>query len=188
MPFAFTEQSISGVILVEPRIIRDDRGYFFESYKRSEFHANGICEDFVQENQSCSTAGVIRGLHYQRVPKAQGKLVRVVQGSVWDVAVDLRRDSPTFRMWVGVELSAENRRQIYLPPYCAHGFYVNSEAAQVVYLATNEYSPKDEAGIAWNDPLLAIPWPTKNPALSARDQRWPSFDEAAAHAVAHDVA
>ncbi|MBL8240372.1 MAG: dTDP-4-dehydrorhamnose 3,5-epimerase [Bryobacterales bacterium] len=177
MPCEFKDLALGGVTLVVPRVFKDDRGYFLESYKYSEFAAAGITERFVQENHSFSTAHVVRGLHFQLAPKAQGKLVRVVQGSVWDVAVDLRPDSPTFGKWVAAELSDQNHHQLYLPPWCAHGFCVLSEVAQVVYKVTDEYSPQHEGGIAWDDPQLAIDWPEKQPGLSARDQKWPPFAE-----------
>jgi dTDP-4-dehydrorhamnose 3,5-epimerase len=163
MPCQFQKLDTGGVILVIPRVFQDDRGYFLETYKRSEFEAAGITEYFVQENHSFSMAGVVRGLHFQSEPKAQGKLVRVVEGSVWDVAVDLRPDSATFGKWVAAELSAENKHQLYLPPWCAHGFCVLSNTAQVVYKVTNEYSPENEGGIAWDDPELAIDWPESSP-------------------------
>ncbi len=178
MPCQFKELELGGVILVVPRVFTDDRGYFLETYKYSEFAAAGITERFVQENHSFSTAKVVRGLHFQSAPKAQGKLVRVVQGSIWDVAIDLRPTAPTFGKWVAAELSEENKHQLYLPPWCAHGFCVVSETAQVVYKVTDEYSPEHERGIAWDDAQLAIDWPEKQPGLSARDQRWPSFAEA----------
>lgn len=178
MPCQFKELEIGGVVLVVPRVFADDRGYFLETYKYSEFAAAGITERFVQENHSFSTAQVVRGLHFQTAPKAQGKLVRAVQGRIWDVAVDMREDSPAFGRWVAAELSDENKHQLYLPPWCAHGFCVLSETAQVVYKVTDEYSPQHEGGIAWDDPQLAIDWPEKQPGLSARDQKWPSFAEA----------
>ena len=181
MQFQFTTLAIEGLILVEPKVYTDNRGYFLETYNHAAFTAAGISDLFVQDNESYSTAGVIRGIHYQRPPNAQAKLVRVVQGSIWDVAVDLREDSPTKGKWVGIELSAENKRQLYLPDWCAHGFYVQSETALVLYKVSKEYSPENEEGIAWDDPELAIDWPSKNPGLSARDQKWHSFSKAVQH-------
>lgn len=181
LPFELQELDIDGVLLIKPRVFSDNRGYFLETYKYSEFAAAGIADRFVQENHSFSAAHVIRGLHYQRPPRAQGKLVRVIQGAVWDVAVDMRRESSTFRKWVAAELTEENKHQLYVPPFCAHGFCVISETAQVVYRVTEEYSPENEGGVAWDDPEIAIRWPEKDPALSLRDQQWPSFSSAVDH-------
>jgi dTDP-4-dehydrorhamnose 3,5-epimerase len=146
-----------------------------ETYKRSEFErlTGGVA--LVQENHSGSSAGTLRGLHYQRDPKAQGKLVRVVVGAIFDVAVDIREGSPTFKQWVGVTLSAENRESLYVPPGFAHGFCVMSDYAEVIYKTTEEYAPELEHGIPWNDPALAIAWPIAAPILSPRDERWPPF-------------
>ncbi|MBM3784686.1 MAG: dTDP-4-dehydrorhamnose 3,5-epimerase [Acidobacteria bacterium] len=178
MPFTFQELQLPGVVLCTPRVFADNRGFFLETYKRSDFVKAGINEQFVQENHSFSTARVVRGLHYQRPPRAQGKLVRVIQGAVWDVAVDLRRDAPTFGQWVAAELSDANHQLLYVPPWCAHGFCVLSETAHVIYKVTEEYSPEHEGGIAWNSPDIAIPWPEPDPGLSDRDQKWPTFTEA----------
>jgi dTDP-4-dehydrorhamnose 3,5-epimerase len=131
----------------------------------------------VQENHSGSSGGTLRGLHYQRDPKAQGKLVRVVVGSIYDVAVDIRERSPTFKHWVGITLSAENRESLYVPPGFAHGFCVLSDQAEVIYKTTEEYAPELEHGIPWNDPTLAIAWPIAHPVLSARDEQWPPFGQ-----------
>jgi len=169
----FEPTSIPGVVIVVAKSIEDDRGLLMETMKRSEFARAGIRADFVQENHTLSKAGTLRGLHYQRPPRAQGKLVRVVRGEVFDVAVDLRPESPTFRRWVGVALSAENRRSIYIPPECAHGFCVVSSEAEVVYKMTEEYSPEHEVGIRWDDPAIGIAWPVSAPALSPRDRNWP---------------
>jgi len=178
MPFRFTPAVIPEVILVEPRIFLDDRGFFMETYKRSEFVAHGIDETFVQCNQSKSTRATLRGLHYQRNPKAQGKLVRALSGEIYDVAVDLRRGSPTYGKWQGVVLSAENKRMIYVPRGFAHGFCVTSDEAEVSYMTTAEYAPELEAGVIWNDLDLRIEWPVAKPHLSNRDQAWPRFREA----------
>ncbi len=159
MPAAFTSVSPSGLIVVQPRALLDNRGEFFETYKRSEYAANGVTEDFVQDNHSVSVQGVLRGLHWQRSPHAQGKLVRVVVGAVWDVAVDLRADSPTFGTWFGIELSAQNRTQLYIPAGFAHGFVTLSDTAEFLYKCTAEYDRASEAGIRWDDPDLGITWP-----------------------------
>ena len=173
MPFNFHRLAIPDVILIEPRVLGDRRGFFIEIYKRSEFAAAGIADIFVQANHSGSEGGVLRGLHYQRSPHAQSKLIRVVSGSVFDVAVDLRPDSPTKGRWVGARISADDRRQMYVPAGCAHGFCVLSEHAEVVYLTSTEYSADHEAGIMWNDPAIGIEWPIEHPVLSERDKRWP---------------
>ena len=155
MGFRFTPLELPGAILVESDAHRDPRGFFAETYKRSEFVAAGIDVDFVQDNHSRSIKRVLRGLHYQREPAAQGKLVRAVVGEIFDVAVDIRHGSPTFGAWVGVSLSAENGRMVYVPPWCAHGFCVVSDVAEVVYKATAEYAPELEAGVIWNDRVRA---------------------------------
>jgi dTDP-4-dehydrorhamnose 3,5-epimerase len=173
MPFNFKELAIPGVILIEPGVRTDGRGFFMETYKRSEFAAAGIHETFVQENHSSSERGVLRGLHYQRPPHGQSKLVRVVSGEVFDVAVDLRPDSPTSGRWVGVSLSSADRKLLYIPAWCAHGFCVLSDRADVVYLASTEYAPESEAGLMWNDPALGIDWPVHAPLVSERDKNWP---------------
>jgi len=175
MPFTFQTLSIPGVVLIEPRVFGDARGFFMETYKRSDFEAFGIGDTFVQENQSRSERGVLRGLHYQRAPHAQSKLVRVVAGEIFDVAVDIRPDSPTRGRWVGVTLSAENKRTVYIPPWCAHGFCVMSESADVVYKTTSEYAPAFESGFMWNDPTIGITWPLAAPLVSERDRNWPAF-------------
>jgi dTDP-4-dehydrorhamnose 3,5-epimerase len=175
MPFIFERLAIPEVVLIKPRVFGDSRGFFMETYKRSEFAAAGIHDTFVQENHSSSERGVLRGLHYQRSPHAQAKLVRVLSGTVFDVVVDLRSDSPTSRRWVGVTLSGEDRASIYVPHWCAHGFCVLSDRAEVAYHASTEYAPQHEAGILWNDPVVAIDWPIKDPLVSERDRRWPAF-------------
>jgi dTDP-4-dehydrorhamnose 3,5-epimerase len=175
MPFTFERLAIPEVLLIQPRVLGDRRGFFMESYKRSEFAAAGIHDIFVQENHSGSKQGVLRGLHFQRPPFAQSRLVRVLSGRVFDVAVDLREDSPTAGRWVGVTLSADDRKLIYIPNWCAHGFCVLSERAEVVYHTSTEYAPQHEAGILWNDPAVAIDWPVRDPILSDRDRNWPPF-------------
>ncbi len=173
-----TPLAIPDVILFTPRVFGDERGFFFESYNQRAFReATGLTLDFVQDNHSRSARGVLRGLHYQVEPRAQGKLVRVVQGAVFDVAVDIRPDSPTFGRWVGEELSAENKRQMWIPPGFAHGFLTLTESAEFLYKTTDFYSPEHERCIAWDDPDLAIGWPLGDlqPALSAKDRRGGAF-------------
>ena len=177
MPSTFESTSLAGVVIIVPRVFGDARGFLMETYKRSEFEAAGLPITLVQENHSRSSAGTLRGLHYQREPKAQGKLVRVVLGEVFDVAVDIRRGSPTFAKWVGVTLSADNRKSIYIPPGFAHGFCVTSADAEVIYKTTEEYAPDHELGIAWDDPALGIGWPVATPTLSERDRHWPPFSQ-----------
>jgi len=167
-----TPTAIPDVLLIEPKVFGDSRGFFYESFNQKAFDdALGRHVTFVQDNHSRSTKGVLRGLHYQADPHAQGKLVRVVLGAVFDVAVDIRRDSPTFGQWVGAELSEENQRQLWLPPGMAHGFLVLSESADFLYKATNYYVPQAEHSIRWDDPSLAIAWPLggEAPRLSAKD-------------------
>ena len=177
MPFTFTHLAIPDVILIEPAIFRDERGFFMESYKYSDFVAFGIKEHFVQDNHSRSVKGVLRGLHYQKHPKAQGKLVRVVVGEVFDVGVDIRLGSPTYGKWVGEVLSAENKRMLYIPPGFAHGFCVLSDVADVLYKTTEEYAPEYDAGIIWNDPEIGIQWPIEHPILSEKDAVLPMSRE-----------
>jgi len=178
MPFTFRELSIPGVILIEPRMYRDARGFFMETYKYSDFARTGIKEHFVQDNYSRSSMGVLRGLHYQKNPNAQGKLVQCTKGKIFDVAVDIRRGSPTFNRWVSAELSEENNLMLYVPPAFAHGFIVLSESADVLYKCTREYEPQDDRGIIWNDPDLGILWPVKDPVLSEKDGRHPLLKDA----------
>ena len=173
MPFEFTRLAIPEVLLIAPRVRADNRGFFMETYKHSEFAAAGIGETFVQQNHSSSVRGVLRGLHFQRAPKAQSKLIRVVHGTIFDVAVDLRPQSPRRGQWVGVDLSAEARTLMYIPEWCAHGFCVVSDHAEVVYHTSAEYSPEHEAGIMWNDPAVGITWPVSDPIVSERDTQWP---------------
>ncbi len=174
------DTEISDVKLIEPRIFEDERGFFYESFNQRKFEdAIGQKVDFVQDNHSKSIKGVLRGLHYQLPPKAQGKLVRVVRGEVFDVAVDVRRSSHTFGKWVGDILSAENKRQIWIPEGFAHGFIVISDEAEFLYKTTDYYSPGYERCIAWNDPVLDIRWPTDiDPLLSEKDMQGGLFDEA----------
>jgi dTDP-4-dehydrorhamnose 3,5-epimerase len=164
----FVETKLPGVILVELDVFEDPRGYFFEMYHADKHAAGRILGPFVQDNFSHSVKGTLRGLHYQ-LQHAQGKLVMALEGRIFDVAVDIRKGSPTFKQWVGVELSGENKRQLYIPPGFAHGFCVLSGTADVLYKCTDTYSPKDERGIIWNDPTLGIQWPSTEPLLSKKD-------------------
>jgi dTDP-4-dehydrorhamnose 3,5-epimerase len=177
MPFSFQELEIPGVILIESQRFTDTRGFFMELYRASEFAAHGI-PNFIQDNCSHSVHGVLRGLHYQLPPKAQGKLVTVFSGRVFDVAVDIRPDSPTYKKWVGVELSADDGRMLYIPPGLAHGFCVLSKEADFVYKMTEEYAPELERGIIWNDPEIGVRWPIAEPIVSPRDAQLPSLQKA----------
>lgn len=172
--------AIPDVFIFEPKVFGDERGFFFESFSKQIFEeATGLKREFVQDNHSKSSRGVLRGLHYQLPPMAQGKLVRVVQGEVFDVAVDIRKSSATFGQWVGVHLSAENKRQLWIPEGFAHGFLTLSETAEFLYKTTNYYSPKDEGSIVWNDQDLGINWPDVGEVkVSGKDQVAPSFSNA----------
>ncbi len=172
-----SETELPGVLLLEPKRFGDDRGFFMELFHEKRYAEAGIPGPFVQDNFSRSAKGILRGLHFQQ-PHAQGKLVQVFAGAVYDVAVDIRRGSPTFGRWVGVELSADNRRQLWVPPGFAHGFCVLSESADFHYKCTDFYSPASEHGIAWNDPDLGIPWPVKSPLLSPKDSAAPRLKDA----------
>jgi dTDP-4-dehydrorhamnose 3,5-epimerase len=174
------ESPLPGLLIVEPDVFEDARGYFFESYNRKEMEAAGINPLFVQDNQSLSRQGVIRGLHYQLAPYAQSKLVRVLQGSVWDVAVDIRQNSPTFGKHFAIELSADNQIQLYIPQGFAHGFAVTSESALFFYKCDNYYHPGADRGINHADPALAIPWPFRaaQAMVSAKDQVLPLLKDA----------
>jgi dTDP-4-dehydrorhamnose 3,5-epimerase len=177
MPFEFIEADLPGVFLIEPKVFPDERGFFMETYKRSEFAAHGISADFSQCNQSRSSHGTLRGLHYQNPPKAQAKLVRVLKGEIYDVAVDLRVGSPSYGKWHGVYLSSENQRMLFVPVGLAHGFCVTSDVADIAYMTSAEYAPDFEGGIVWSDPGLKIDWPLDNPQLSIRDRGWPRFQD-----------
>jgi len=176
----FIETELKNVILVEPDVHEDQRGYFFELYHERKFTKGGITSRFVQDNYSQSVRGTLRGLHYQ-LKKPQGKLIVVVEGAIFDIVLDIRRGSPTFGKWYGVELSSENKRQLYAPPGFAHGFCVLSDMAGVVYKCTDFYSPEDERGIIWNDHAIGISWPVANPLLSPKDQSYKSLAESEAH-------
>ena len=172
------ETALPGVLLLEPKVFGDARGFFLESWNRQTFAELGLELDFVQDNHSRSAKGVLRGLHYQ-LNAPQGKLVRVVSGSVFDVAVDLRRSSPHFGQWVGYELSAENKRMIWVPPGFGHGFLVLSDSADFLYKTTAYYAPEWDRGIRWDDPQVGVQWPLDGaPALSAKDQALPFFKDA----------
>ena len=178
MPFAFKRLEIPEVVLIEPKIFEDERGFFMETYKMPDFVTAGIKANFVQDNHSCSAKGILRGLHYQNPPFAQGKLVRVVRGEIFDVAVDIRKGSPTWGKWVRVILSEENKNILYVPAGLAHGFCVLSEIAEVIYKTTDVYSAESEAGIIWKDEDLNIEWPVKEPILSEKDEKLPSLKNA----------
>jgi len=178
MSFNFKKLQIPEVILVEPKVFEDERGFFMETYRMPDFVASGIKGNFVQDNHSRSTKGVLRGLHYQNPPFAQGKLVRAVRGEVFDIAVDIRKGSPTYGKWVGAILSEENKNMLYVPEGYAHGFCVLSEIAEVIYKSTNVYSAEAETGIIWNDRDLNIDWPIKEPILSAKDKKWSTLKDA----------
>lgn len=179
MPFLFEKTSIEDVQIITPKVFEDERGFFLESYKHSDFAKNGIREDFIQDNHSKSSKGVLRGLHYQLNPKAQAKIVRCISGEIFDVAVDIRKGSKTYGQWVGVELSEENKKMLYIPKGFAHGFYVKSEEAQICYKSSDEYSPENDRGIMWNDPEIAIDWALLGePIISAKDSNHPSLNEA----------
>lgn len=177
-----TETKLEGVKIIEPNVFHDKRGFFTESYNKEKFKELGLNYDFIQDNHSLSTEkGIIRGLHYQMDPKAQTKLVRVITGGIYDVAVDIRKGSETYGQWVGVELTGDNQRMLLVPEGFAHGFCTLSEHTHVQYKVDNYYSPQHDKGILWNDPELAIDWPAKNPVLSEKDSRQPLFREAANH-------
>jgi dTDP-4-dehydrorhamnose 3,5-epimerase len=175
-----TPLNVPDVLLIEPQVFDDDRGFFYESFNQNKFEeATGLKINFVQDNHSKSVRGVLRGLHYQLSPKAQGKLVRVIQGEVFDVAVDLRQSSPTFGKWVGEMLSADNKKQIWIPEGFAHGFLTVSDTAEFLYKTTDFYSPEHEECIIWNDELLNIQWPTNlDFTLSKKDISGKSFSNA----------
>lgn len=176
MTLRFSETPIPGVIVVEPQVHRDDRGFFLETYHAGKYREGGIAASFVQDNHSRSARGTLRGLHAQS-PNAQGKLLRVLAGEIFDVAVDARRGSPSYGRHFGLVLSAENFKQLWVPPGLLHGFVVTSETAEVEYKCTALYDPAGEFSVAWNDPDLAIPWPVAEPILSAKDAAAPRLAE-----------
>jgi len=175
----FIPTAIPDVIVIEPKVFADDRGFFLESYQKQRFSEAGIPFDFVQDNHSKSQQGVLRGLHYQ-LQQTQGKLVRVVAGEIFDVAVDIRKSSPTFGKWVGDHLSAENKKMLWVPSGFAHGFLVTSSSAEVLYKTTDYYAPQWERSIMWNDPMININWPLNrnNPTLSIKDESGKPLSEA----------
>jgi dTDP-4-dehydrorhamnose 3,5-epimerase len=173
LPFKFKKLKIPEIVLVESKSFIDERGFFLENYNESEFVVNGIKTKFIQDNFSHSFKSVIRGLHYQNNPKAQAKLVSVLRGEIFDVAVDIRKNSPTFGNWVGEILSHQNNKSLFIPEGFAHGFCVLSENADVYYKVNKEYSPENEGGIIWNDPDLNIKWPIENPICSPKDLQYP---------------
>jgi dTDP-4-dehydrorhamnose 3,5-epimerase len=175
----FVTTAIPGLLIVEPDVHRDARGFFLETFHRDKYSKGGIAGPFVQDNHSRSVEHTLRGLHLQR-SRLQGKLVRAVNGAIFDVAVDVRRGSPTFGRWVGVTLSADNFKQYFVPPGFAHGFCVLSPVAEVEYKCTEVYDPADEIGIRWDDPTIGIGWPVSSPILSDRDRRHPSLADALA--------
>jgi dTDP-4-dehydrorhamnose 3,5-epimerase len=174
-----TATAIPEVLMIEPRVFGDARGFFYESFNQRTFNdATGLALNFVQDNHSRSAKGVLRGLHYQ-IQQPQGKLVRVVRGAVFDVAVDIRKASPTFGQWVGVELSEDNQRQLWVPPGFAHGFVVTSESADFLYKTTDYYAPAHERSLLWNDPHVGVQWPIEgSPQLAAKDVAGKRLDEA----------
>jgi len=176
--FKRIDTEIEGVCIIEPTVFGDDRGYFMETYSKPDFAEIGISEEFVQDNQSKSKKGVLRGLHFQ-TENTQGKLVRIIKGRVFDVAVDLRRDSKTFGKWVGVELDSESKKMFYIPPYFAHGFLVLSDEAEFTYKCTDIYNHSAEAGLLYNDKDIGIVWPKLDCEIltSEKDASWPSFKE-----------
>lgn len=178
MPFVFKKLSIPEIILVEAKPFPDARGFFMESFKESVFADNGIKTKFVQDNYSHSIKGVLRGLHYQKNPKAQAKLVMALKGEIFDVAVDVRKGSPTYGKWIGEILSEQNHKLLYIPEGFAHGFIVLSEQADVVYKVNSEYSPEHETGILWNDPRLDIKWPIERPIMISKDLQLPHLEDA----------
>jgi len=170
------ETKLPGVLIVEPKVFGDERGFFFETWQQDRYTSLGITGPFVQDNVSFSSQGVLRGLHYQQ-PHAQGKLVSVISGEVYDVAVDIRVGSPTFGQWVGVSLSGDNHRQLWIPPGFAHGFAVVSPTAYFTYKCTDVYTPSAEGGVMWNDPDIGIEWPVTGAVLSEKDQVYPRLKD-----------
>ncbi len=178
MPFTFRRLAIPDVILIEQKVLSDPRGFFVETYKKSKFFENGIKEKFVQDNWSHSMKGTLRGLHFQKPPMAQAKLVMALRGEVFDVAVDIRKNSPTYGQWVGFTLTQNKAQMLYIPVGFAHGFCVLSDEADFVYKVSNEYSSELDSGIFWNDPAIGIDWPLANPLLSEKDEALPLLKDA----------
>ncbi len=178
MPFQFRRLEIEDLILIEPRVFKDERGYFLETYKQSDFKKFGIDVNFVQGNHSHSSRGVLRGLHYQKQPKAQAKLINVFRGEIFDVAVDIRKGSPTYGKWAGAILSSNNGHLLFIPPGFAHGFCVLSAEADIFYQVSAEYAPDCDRGIIWNDPEIGIRWEIDQPILSPKDVALPLLKDA----------
>jgi dTDP-4-dehydrorhamnose 3,5-epimerase len=178
LAFSFKRLEIPDLVLISPDLYKDERGFFLESYKKSAFKSNGVVVDFVQANHSKSQKNVLRGLHYQLNPVAQAKLIRVVSGEIFDVAVDLRKGSPYYGNWVGEALSSENKNLLYIPEGFAHGFCTLTDVAEVIYYCSNEYAPDSDRGIIFNDPDIGIDWPVKNPILSEKDLGLPKLSKA----------
>ena len=178
MPFEFIKQNIKDVILIKPKVFEDERGFFLESYKKSEFYENGIRENFVQDNYSKTGKNVLRGLHYQAKPYDQAKIVRCIMGKIYDVAVDIRPDSESFGKYVKVELSEDNKNMLYIPAGFAHGFVVLSASAELIYKASSEYNQESDRGIIWNDEQISIDWEIDfEPILSEKDIKQPKLSE-----------
>ena len=178
MPFEFEKQKIEDVILIKPKVFGDNRGFFMESYKKSDFYSNGIKVEFNQDNHSKSTKGVLRGLHYQKAPYGQAKIVRCIKGKIYDVAVDIRKESKTFGQYVKAELSDENKNMLYIPVGFAHGFVALSDEVEILYKASGEYAPQADSGILWNDPDIGIDWGIDfQPILSEKDKNQKRFTE-----------
>ncbi len=181
MPFEFEKTNIEDVIIVKPKVFNDNRGFFLESYKKTDFYLNGIKDEFNQDNHSKSTFGVLRGLHYQKTPHAQAKLIRCIKGKIFDVAVDIRQNSKTFGKWTGVILSEENKNIFYIPEGFAHGFLTLSDTAELLYKASGEYCPQSEMGICWNDSDINIDWKKYGlefePILSDKDKKQPMLKD-----------
>ncbi|MFC1549118.1 dTDP-4-dehydrorhamnose 3,5-epimerase [Candidatus Omnitrophota bacterium] len=178
MPFHFKKLEIPDVLLIGPKVFEDERGFFVETYKYTDFAESGLNERFVQDNHSRSIqGGTLRGLHYQGDPKAQAKLIRVVKGSIFDVAVDIRPGSDTYGKWVSATLSADSKEMMYIPKGFAHGFCTLEDDTEIIYKCSEAYSPEHDRGIIWNDPTIGINWPTSDPVLSERDKNWPSIEK-----------
>ena len=174
MPFDFKKTALKGLLIIQPRVFKDSRGFFMESYKKSEFISAGVSEEFVQDNHSFSSKGVLRGIHFQSEPYAQGKLVRVITGAVWDVAVDLRKESLSFGEWFCLELNEENGTMLYLPPGFGHGFLTLKDNTHFLYKCTTEYEPASDGGVRWDDQDMAIEWPLEpwqKPVISEKDEK-----------------
>lgn len=178
MPFQFKQLKIPDVLLISPIINRDDRGFFMETFKKTDFKKVGIDFNFCQDNHSKSKKGVIRGLHYQIPPMEQGKLIRVIRGSLLDVVVDIRKNSPCFGKYIAIELSENNQYILWIPPGFAHGICIMEDDTELLYKCTSEYSPQHERGILWNDPTISINWPITDPILSEKDTKYPRLTEA----------